>query len=1352
VKKVGILYDNISGNTGDQAIGISVRNILTDIGIEFEELVPGRFNPRDYPKIVVGGGHLLRPSPDFFYDKFKVTGSHILNTCGIVSTPSDLNYLNGYSYVSVRSNGDKQAISYLKKDVKVVPCTTMLLPDLLKLDQRINKHSIGIQLLEGAVDEEQLVAYLSTLPFQIYFLPINHHLYDFNFLARLSRKIKKSILLSVLTPQEISTIIGKFEYFVSCSYHGALFAYAHNVPFMLFNGLDKQRFFMRDRNLESYLFKDLAELKKIFQLFQKSRPDYSALIEKDLKKLKSHINTIKDILPAQKHVISARLKSTKSDVEPVSTPIKQDQAKNIQIHYLQKQIEGAYAQDKLLHTELGQKKTQITSLKNTLQTKETRIAALSASLGDKNSQIHKLKAEMHTGDFVISEFDAALKTEDSQKANLEKTLQAKDSQIAGLNFTLQNKEYQINRLEMQIQQVQRGVAMQLWKRYHNIVKKLLPNGTGRWYYYETLMKGVRIILNEGWPVFRFKFRRWFRRRLGKQDNISTDEEIRFYQQSVLKNEPKPAELKKQKRDSWSFLYRPKISIITPVWNTELGWLKSAIESVINQTYDNWEICIADGNSDKPGLKQTLQEYARKEPRIKIKFLRKNKGTAGNSNEALSLATGEFVGFLDHDDELKSNALFEVVKLLNDEPKADFIYSDEVLVDELGRPSYYYYRPDFSLDYLLSHPYIVHLAVIRKKLVDEVDGFREEFPVSQDYDLFLRIIEKTRAIFHIPKALYSWRTDKSSSGYKYQDKVMEFSKKALTDFIKKMGIKGDVYNSNYFNFFRVQRKIIGNPKVSIIIPTKDKLDILQKCVESIESKTTYKNYEVIIVDNLSQDAETVAYLNDLQKNHANYKVLKFEENFNFSRLNNFAARHAQGEHLLFLNNDVEVISPEWLAAMVEHSQRKEVGCVGAKLLYPNDNIQHVGVVIGLNGCCEHVYKFTSSKNDIGYMGHFISVRNWSAVTAACLMIKKKTFNELHGFDEILKVGFGDVDLCLRAREKGYLNVFTPYAELYHYESATRGTLLSKPFGFDPHPEDSRQFNKRWWKLIKYGDPYYNKNLPLNTLDITSYVKMKEHLQNTPVAETSLTPAFGKNGQLVLPPELAVLVGGKDAQKVGLEFFKYLKDFCNLNPKSRVLDVGSGVGRMAIPITQYLERLGLYEGFDTLNQGIDWCKANITPRYPNFHFQYVDIYNKTYNPKGKIIAKEFQFPYEDETFDVVFLASVFTHMLSGDVAHYFNEIRRVLRNSGRCLITFFLLNGESSSLIVQGKSTIDFKYGEGLYKWKDIDTPENAIAYQEEHIRTLCNENSLKIVELIHYGSWSGRENYLSYQDIIIVEKS
>lgn len=615
-----------------------------------------------------------------------------------------------------------------------------------------------------------------------------------------------------------------------------------------------------------------------------------------------------------------------------------------------------------------------------------------------------------------------------------------------------------------------GAGKIIARCHEYLVDLLFAPGTGRRGVYELVVRSSHIIAEDGMQSFAERSQIYMRRKLSQK-----------------KNPPKELsgkELEDMRIQCASFEYRPKISIITPVLNTREEWLRSSIESVLHQIYDNWELCIADDGSDQPHIRETLNFYQQKDARIKVKYLNENQGVSGASNEALAMASGEFIGFLDHDDQLLSNALYEVVLMLNRNASADFIYSDEILISKRGKPVFAYFRPDFSLDYMLSHCYIVHFVVIRASILKKIGGFRAEFKVSQDYDLFLRVLSQTRNVLHIPKILYRWRQYESSTGHLLKERVMESSRRALQDFADREGIKGVVWGTKNFNFFRLKRDILDRPKISIIIPTKDRIDLLRRCIESIQNRSSYDNYEIIIVDNMSQEEETAAYLDGLGKSYENCRIIKFNEKFNYSKLNNYAAEFARGEHLLFLNNDIEVLNSDWLEAMLEQSQRDEIGCVGAKLLYPDRKIQHVGVVVGWGGRAEHIYKWLHS-NDIGYMGHFVSIRNYSAVTAACMMLRKSIFNEVGGFDERFEIGFGDVDLCLRVRELGYENLFTPYAELLHYESATRG----RSFSFDPHPNDTKRFIERWQEYIKGGDPYYNPNLPLDSYDILPFVSWR-----------------------------------------------------------------------------------------------------------------------------------------------------------------------------------------------------------------------------------------------------------------------
>ncbi len=522
----------------------------------------------------------------------------------------------------------------------------------------------------------------------------------------------------------------------------------------------------------------------------------------------------------------------------------------------------------------------------------------------------------------------------------------------------------------------------------------------------------------------------------------------------------PARLEAIKRKSARLSYRPRVSIIMPVYDTEPSWLRAAIESVRGQLYDNWELCIADDGSTKESTRSVLREYEQDE-RIKVKYLSANSGISATSNQALAMASGEFIGLLDHDDELKPDALYEVVKLLNQDPDLKFIYSDEDKKDMDGRLVEPFFKPDWSPDLLMSVNYVTHFSVFQREIVNRVGGFRPAYDGSQDYDLVLRVSELTDKLAHIAKPLYTWRKAPGSTSAKADAKqfAVGAAKAALLDALARRGYTGEVLDGLVPARYRVRYDIRGNPRVAIIIPTRERLDMLRRCVESIRRKSSYRNFEIIVVDNNSQEQETLDYLSSFDG-----RVVRYPHEFNFAKIVNAGARAAEGaDALLFLNNDTEVISAGWIEAMLEHAQRPEVAAVGARLLYPDGRIQHEGVIVGIAGGS------AGNVDHGGYLGMGDTIRNCSSVTAACMMTRPQAFWDLGGFDESLRVAFNDVDFCLRAREKGYLVVYTPHALLYHYESATRGKL---------HPmEDEQFFRDRWGNPGEYRDPYYNPNLSL-----------------------------------------------------------------------------------------------------------------------------------------------------------------------------------------------------------------------------------------------------------------------------------
>ena len=557
---------------------------------------------------------------------------------------------------------------------------------------------------------------------------------------------------------------------------------------------------------------------------------------------------------------------------------------------------------------------------------------------------------------------------------------------------------------------------------------------------------------------------------------------------MMKNEPAGTQGRAMRRESKSWSYRPTISIVTPVYNPQQYDLAECIKSVLEQLYDNWELCLVDGGSDKSYVRKTIERFAGKDKRIKFVTISGNLGIAGNSNEALKLATGEYIAFLDHDDMIAPFALYEVVKRLNDEPSVDFFFSDEDKVPaESGERYAPFFKPDWSPDTFLSYNYLCHFAVIRKAIIEKAGGFREGYDGSQDYDLFLRVVQNTNKVRRIPKVLYHWRAASGSASAELMAKpyALDAARRAIAGYMKGRGVEAEVSDGLFPTSYRVRYKIRPSQKVSIIIPTKDKVQLLRQCVNSIIEKTDYKDYEIVIVDNQSKEKQTHDYFQTIQKDER-VRILYYDKPFNFSAINNFAAHSALGDYILFLNNDTEVISNEWLSAMLEHAQREDVGAVGAKLYYPNDTVQHAGVIVGLRGLAAHAHKdFPRASN--GYYGRLNVIQNLSAVTGACMMVRKKVFEEVGGFEERLSHAFNDVDLCLKIREKGYLIVFTPYAELYHYDSASGA---SKGHEETPTPEGKERFARekefmlnKWKDVIASGDPYYNPNLTLEKLDFS-----------------------------------------------------------------------------------------------------------------------------------------------------------------------------------------------------------------------------------------------------------------------------
>lgn len=533
-----------------------------------------------------------------------------------------------------------------------------------------------------------------------------------------------------------------------------------------------------------------------------------------------------------------------------------------------------------------------------------------------------------------------------------------------------------------------------------------------------------------------------------------------------------------------FPYTPKISIVIPLYNTRSDFLVELMDTLVGQSWRNIEICLADGStSDEPG--ELIRTKYGDDRRIVYKRLEKNEGISGNTNAAIAMATGDFIMLADHDDTLEKDACYEIVCALNKDPEIDVVYTDEdkiLLTDDI-----YYspnFKPDYSPDLLTSNNYITHIFCVRKSIVDQVGGERAEFDGAQDHDFIFRCCEAARKVHHIPKFLYHWRAHASSTAGNPESKMYAYDsgRRAVQEHYRRMGIPAKVELAEDIGSFRSIYEIQDNPLVSIIIPNKDLSQVLRRAVDSIFEKSTYKNFEIIICENNSTEEETFDCYEDLMKARSNVRVVCWENEFNFSAINNFAAKEANGDYLLFLNNDVEVITDCWIEELLGYCQRPDVGACGARLYYPNDKLQHCGIVVGIGGIAGHICHL-EKRSSGGYFGRIVKTQDVSAVTAACMMVPKKVFEEVGGFDQEYAVAYNDVDLCLKIRDKGYYIVYNAWCQLYHYESLSRGSdeEAEDPAKHARQMEEAKRLRAKWPEIFEKGDPFFNANLDYCTSD-------------------------------------------------------------------------------------------------------------------------------------------------------------------------------------------------------------------------------------------------------------------------------
>ena len=580
----------------------------------------------------------------------------------------------------------------------------------------------------------------------------------------------------------------------------------------------------------------------------------------------------------------------------------------------------------------------------------------------------------------------------------------------------------------------------------------------------------------------------------KENRKSNQEQYKIW---LEKNNPSIEELDEQRK--YKFEVNPKISIVVPMYNTPEAFFKELIDSLQNQTYLNWELVLADGSENK---NTKLEKYYQGESKIKYSFLNSNKGISENTNEAIKLATGEYIGFLDHDDLLSQNALYEIVKVINDNKNVDFIYSDEDKIDQTGERFEPYFKPDFSPETLECNNYITHFVVVKKELIEKIGLLNSEFNGAQDFDFVLRATEKANKVVHISKILYHWRVHRDSTANIADAKpyAYEAGIRVVKEHLKRTRKKGIVEDGQDVpGIYKIKYDVLGNPKVSILIPNKDNINLLKNCINSILKITLYKNYEIVIIENNSEKKETFEYYEKVIQNEK-IKILNYNNNtvidkngkkeldkkikatnkkdFNYSSLINFGVKNTDGEYVLQLNNDTVILTSDWLEIMIGYAQNKEIGAIGGRLYYEDKTIQHAGIIIGLSGIAGNMLvNLPYGKH--AYFGREAATRNVSAVTGACLFCRRELYEEVGYMDEeLFKVAFNDVDFCLKLMEKGYRNLYNPYIELIHYESKTRGYEYTKQQE-ERFDKESNNFKIKWKAFLKKGDPYYNKNFTRNT---------------------------------------------------------------------------------------------------------------------------------------------------------------------------------------------------------------------------------------------------------------------------------
>jgi GT2 family glycosyltransferase len=978
---IGLLWDSVSDNMGDKAIGLLLQRALDAHQIPHRTVDPFAPDVQDIAMLIVGGGELIRTPGHYFYDAFRVPGPHVLNTVGVLDG-SDTDYLEGYRLVTARSKADCEKLGRGEP----VPCLSLLYERYLpsgELPVHIPEGAIGIHLSDSF--HEEFLSFVRWLREEkigpIVWLPITHYNHDYSILKLLAEQVPDSILLPRMSPDNVFRAIGQLRALITSSLHGTLFAYVQNVPFIARRHPDKITYFLFERDLRHLTFKTAADIAEKLPRLLDHRPDFSQQTEADLSSCAALLEEI--VEHAQSALASGSGSALRIDI-PSTNRMAYD-------------------------TEMAHYK--------------------------------------HYGELTASLLRQQFNLEEEYRELLEES--RRQRMIA----------------ETHLAQMSSTVSWQIVQSWWRFRQRLMPPGSSQ----DRLYRQTRHRLSRTLSRFLSGLTASMNQPLTPP--ASKKQEEQRYREFQRQFEPGADDLSKQRIEVSQWEEKPLFSIVTAVYNPPLSVFEEAVQSVQAQTYDNWEWRIADASSEG-AIWAYLSELAEQDARIKPVRLSENRGISANTNAVLREAAGDYIVLLDHDDTIAAHALYAVAKTIQQHPDADFVFSDSDKLNEKGERCEPLFKPDWSPELLLSANLLTQLSVFRRSLLDEIGCLNPEMDGAQDWDLFLRISEHTRNIYHVPEILYHWRKSAKSTAQSTDNKawVREAQRSALVAHLERSGLvdpvvsflpEHPIHSVHPVSTWRLSNK----PRVSIVIPSRDQADILSRCLESLDELTSYPDYEIILVDTGSAERDTYAlYERWTAKPH--FKLIHFREPFNFSKACNFGAAHATGQLLLFLNNDIEVLHDDWLHLMVQWFEREGVGVVGPKLLYPSGKIQHAGVIVGLGAMAAHIFS-GSSEHISTIFGGADWYRNFLAVTGACMLISQEAFEAVGGFDEEFILNYSDIDLCLRVHEAGYRIVYTPQARLIHHEGTTHRGKIPR--------SDFEQGDKKWQRWFRSGDPYFNPNL-------------------------------------------------------------------------------------------------------------------------------------------------------------------------------------------------------------------------------------------------------------------------------------